>query len=225
MTLLWPIFFSALSALGTASISGRVELTGTKVQDRSGVVLWLEPVQTDAPRPVAPHVSILQKDKTFQPHVLAVPVGTVVDFPNLDPIFHNAFSSFDGKIFDVGLYPPGSSRSVRFDRPGIVRVFCNIHPLMSAVIVVVNSPWFAVSSRDGSFEFPGVPAGDYMLHLYHERATSQTLAALTSPISIHDQRLEIPPIAISETGYLPAPHKNKFGKDYPNQSSYPGRTQ
>jgi len=111
-----------------------------------------------------------QKDKTFIPHILAIRTGATVDFPNFDPIFHNAFSNYDGKIFDVGLYPPGSSRSVNFSRPGVVRVFCNIHAAMSALIVVLNTPYFTTSRKDGMFELPAVPAGEYWLRIFHERS-------------------------------------------------------
>ncbi len=90
---------------------------------------------------------MLQKNKMFTPHILPIVAGTAVDFPNSDPIFHNAFSSYDGQIFDVGLYPPGSSKSVRFGRPGVVRVFCNIHPAMSAIILVLQC--IAVFRADG----------------------------------------------------------------------------
>jgi plastocyanin len=219
----WPslIFFSLLPGLLTAAtVMGRIELTGTRVKDMSGVVVWLDPGAAAQSQLSAGHAVMKQKDKTFLPHILTVESGTTVDFPNMDPIFHNAFSSFDGKIFDVGLYPPGTSRSVRFDREGVVRVFCNIHSAMSAVIVVLNHPWFATSSRDGSFQIHDVPEGDYTLRVYHERATPATLAALTRPIAIKQDRVGLPAIAISETGYLPAPHKNKFGKDYPKSTVY-----
>ena len=122
---------------------------------------------------------MIQKDKMFTPHVLAVPVGGSVSFPNLDPIFHNAFSNFNGQIFDVGLYKPGSSRTVAFKRAGIVRVFCNIHPQMSAVIVVLDTPYFAVSNKAGAFEIADVPPGEYQLHVFHERAAEETLDSLT----------------------------------------------
>jgi plastocyanin len=218
------IAFGVFSSLAAgATFSGRVDLTGTKVKDLSGVVVWLEPVGVTAGNTDTTenrHVAMTQKNKTFVPHILAVSAGTTVDFPNQDPIFHDAFSSFDGKVFDVGLYPPGTSRSVRFDRGGVVRVFCNIHPSMSAVIVVVKTPWFAVSAHDGSYQIDGVPEGDYTLRVYHERATPATLNALTRPLSIKQEHSSAPPIAISETGYLPAPHKNKFGKDYPNVIIY-----
>jgi hypothetical protein len=97
---------------------------------------------------------MIQKNKMFTPHVLAVPLSGSVSFPNLDPIFHNAFSNFNGQIFDVGLYKPGSSRTVVFKRAGIVRVFCNIHPQMSAVIAVLDTPYFAVSNKPAHSRLP-----------------------------------------------------------------------
>ena len=217
------IFFSFLCSflhlLTAATVTGHIQLTGTRVKDLSGVVIALDPA---TPPPAHPngHALMKQKDKTFLPHILAVESGTTVDFPNHDPIFHNAFSSFDGKVFDVGLYPPGTSRSVRFDREGIVRVFCNIHSAMSAVIVVLDHPWFSTTDRDGAFKIQGVPEGDYTLRVYHERATPAILAALTHPVSIRQEHTELPLISISETGYLPMPHKNKYGKDYPHTTVY-----
>jgi plastocyanin len=214
------IFSSAFaSLLSAATVTGRVGLTGTRVKDFSGVVISLDPGAPAPPHPGS-HAVMTQKNKTFLPHILAIEAGTTVDFPNLDPIFHNAFSNFDGKVFDVSLYPPGTSRSVRFDRAGIVRVFCNIHSAMSAVIVVLNYPWFVISTRDGSFQIQGVPEGDYTLRVYHERATPATLASLAHPVSVKQERCELPRILISETGYLPAPHKNKFGKEYPHDTTY-----
>ena len=166
-----------------------------------------------------------QKNKKFIPHILAIPVGSTVDFPNSDPIFHNAFSNFEGKVFDIGLYAPGTSRSVRFDRPGVVRVFCNIHSTMSAVIVVLNTPYFAETNRDGNYHIPNVPVGEYILRLFHERASASTIEALVRRVNVRDNTAVIPPIAISESGFLPLRHKNKYGKEYPpaqEDSFYPG---
>ena len=87
----------------------------------------------------------MQKDKTFTPHLLVIPTGSTVDFPNLDPFFHNVFSEFNGKRFDLGLYESGSSRTVHFDHDGVSYIFCNIHPEMSAVIVTLSTPYFGVS--------------------------------------------------------------------------------
>jgi hypothetical protein len=156
-----------------------------------------------------------QKDKHFVPHVLAIRAGTPVSFPNLDPIFHSAFSNFSGQVFDLGLYAPGSSRNITFSRVGVVRIFCNIHPAMSAVIVVLKHPWFAISDSTGGFAISGVPPGEYSVHVFHERATEKTLEALARKIAVGDSNLELPELTISETGYLEAPHKNKYGQDYP----------
>jgi hypothetical protein len=161
----------------------------------------------------------------FTPHVLPVLNGTTVDFPNSDPIFHNAFSSYNGQIFDVGLYPPGTSRAVRFTRPGVLRVFCNIHPTMSAIILVLNTPYFVRTAKNGSFEM-NVPPGEYDLSFFHERSTEQELTGLERRVLVTEPALRVSPVMISEAGYLVAPHKNKYGHDYPPSSDdqvfYPG---
>ena len=157
--------------------------------------------------------------------VLPIMIGTTIDFPNYDPIFHNAFSNYNGQIFDIGLYPPGTTKSIVFRREGVVRVFCNIHPTMSAVIVVLKSPYFCVSNKNGELQMTGVPAGSFRVHVFHERATEQTLAALTRTVEISEERAQLPPISVSESGYLQVPHTNKYGKDYAPDSDaigYPG---
>lgn len=212
-------------------ICGKVVLRDSRVEDvkkrgnYSGIVVSLAPIAQTVATPPPRHCRMLQKDKTFTPHILPILAGTVVDFPNADPIFHSAFSSYSGQIFDIGLYPPGETRSVRFKRPGIVRVFCNIHPSMSAVIVVLNTPYFAATQADGSFRIDA-PPGDYELNLFHERATQATLNLLAQRITVQATSVELPEIVISESGYVATPHKNKFGKDYPPGSGddavYPG---
>jgi plastocyanin len=222
------IFFSAACALA-ADVSGVVELTDSraasvrKQRDFSGVAVWLEPAAPVALTPEAQ--SIVQKGKKFTPHITIVPTGSSVDFPNLDPIFHNAFSNVAGQPFDTGLYPPGGTRRVRFQRPGIVRVFCNIHSTMSAVILVVDSPYFALTDRSGAYRIRGVAPGEYTLRVWHERATAEVLAALSRKVLIGGDT-SVAPLAISEAGYLAAPHKNKHGLDYPpapeELGPYPG---
>ncbi len=235
MTLLWRICFSALlaSALQAATVKGRVQLENsressvTKRRDYSGVVLWLAPAEgrESALTPRVASATMVQKNKTFSPHILAVEVGASVAFPNYDPIFHNAFSSYDGRVFDLGLYPPGTTRSVKFDRPGIVRVFCNIHSSMSAVIVVVAGPWFATTAAAGNFEIADVPAGEYTLNVFHERAAPETLNALQRQVALGGGPLDLGLLRISEAGYLPLPHRNKYGADYgsenENNRAYP----
>lgn len=224
MILAWRTFFSALAVsalLCGATVEGRVDLKDSrnpavrKGADYSGVVVWCKPINAPTVTRIAnAHARMLQKNKMFIPHVLPVLVGTTVDFPNSDPIFHNAFSSYNGQIFDVGLYPPGTARSVLFKRPGVVRVFCNIHSSMSAVIVVLDTPYFAVTNASGAFRIADVPAGDYDLHVFHERTLAGTLRALDRRVSVTEGSLNLDTITISEGGFLPIPHLNKFGRDY-----------
>jgi plastocyanin len=208
------------AVLQAAAVSGKISLVGSKDKrvrsgrDLSGVVLWLEPTNGERPGVRPRSATMVQRDKTFSPHVLAIPVGSTVEFPNFDPIYHNAFSNYHGQVFDVGLYPPGSTRTVRFRREGIVRVFCNIHPTMSAVIAVLGTPWFAVSEQDGTYRIPDVPAGEYTLKIFHERATAATLELVERRVIVSADTA-VPDIAISEAGYIPLPHKNKYGRDYP----------
>ncbi|MBY0494683.1 MAG: hypothetical protein K2Y23_10745 [Cyanobacteria bacterium] len=115
------------------------------------------------------HASIAQKDEQFAPHVVAVTTGSSVAFPNEDPFFHNVFSLSRGATFNLGRYPSGSSRSQTFNQPGIVKVFCEIHSHMSAVIRVFNHGWFTVPNEDGTFVIDGVPPGDHTLVAWHER--------------------------------------------------------
>jgi plastocyanin len=225
--MIWrSLIFSSLvlwcsGAGNSATISAKVELAFShdpnvrKHLDYSGVVVWLEPVSGAGATPQARHAEMLQKNKTFSPHVLAITLGTTVDFPNRDFIFHNAFSNYNGETFDIGLYPPHTTKAIAFNRPGVVRVFCNIHPTMSAVIVVLKSPYFSVSDRSGAIQIADVPPGSYRLRVFHERATEQTLEALSRIVEVPPEGLQVPAISVSESGYLQLPHKNKFGKEYP----------
>jgi len=220
MTSRWLISFSlATAGLWGATLTGKVELSGSqdpsvrKDRNYAGVVVWLERVGAVS-RPAPIKTEMIQKNKTFLPHVLAIPVGSTVSFPNYDPIFHNAFSNYSGQVFDVGLYPPGTTRNVAFRKAGIVRVFCNIHPAMSALIVVLDSSYYAVTNRAGAFTLRDVPPGQYSLHVFHERATDDVLKALSRRISVSEDET-LPPPGVSETGYVMTPHSNKFGKEYP----------
>src|SRR4051812_26785156 len=167
-------FSLALARLHAAQVSGTVQVKDSHVEavakngDYSGIVISLQPLGQPAPPAPAAHAVMAQKNKMFMPHVLPVLAGSTIDFPNFDPIFHNAFSSYSGQVFDVGLYPPGKSRSVRFVRPGVVRVFCNIHPSMSAVILVLSTPYFTKTGRDGSYSLD-LPPGTYDMSIFHER--------------------------------------------------------
>jgi plastocyanin len=135
-------------------VSGLVRLAGRPAPD---AVVWLEHVRlSGAPRQTA---VLDQRNLTFSPRVLAISVGTAVSMPNSDRVFHNVFSFRDGKRFDLGLYPVGLSKTVVFDRAGVSRVFCNIHPNMAAYVVAVDSDVFAVSDKVGAFTLTRVPDG------------------------------------------------------------------
>lgn len=236
MTCRWLICFSfAVACAPAATLSGKVELRDSQISavkkglDQSGVVVSFVPVKQLAGAAItvpAKHATMLQKNKIFQPHVLPVQVGTQIDFPNDDPIFHNAFSNYSGQVFDVGLYPPGSKRTVKFPKPGVVRVFCNIHAAMSAVIVVLETPYFGTSGKDGGWQVD-LPPGEYEMRVFHERAKETTLRALSHRVTVGAQGQTMPSVSISEAGYLPDAHTNKFGKPYAEGSGddknyYPG---
>jgi hypothetical protein len=164
-------------------------------------------------------LQLAQKNKQFIPHTLAVQVGSVVDFPNLDPFFHNVFSRFNGKSFDLGLYESGSSRSVHFDRPGVSYIFCNIHPEMSAVVVSVPTPYFAVSSPAGNLVIHDVPPGAYIMHVWAMGNSDTSLATAGRRVSVSGPSLDLGTIEIE--GAVPAAHKNKFGEDYEEKKPSP----
>ena len=219
-------FAQAGTVVGEFELTGSREATVLKQKDYSGVVVWLEPVNGTAPIATRRTFTINQKNKRFSPHVVVMPQGSELTFPNNDPIFHNAFSTFSGQPFDTGLYPPGGTQKVVFRRSGIVRVFCNIHSNMSAVVVVTPSPWFAVSGKDGRFSILNVPAGEYQLKIWHERSTDTATKTAERRIRVGDSATPLGPMQISETGYVGLPHKDKYGKDYPavpnERMLYPG---
>jgi len=180
----------------------------------SDVLVWLTPVNPPASfQPPAPgRFRMTQKNKSFEPRLLVIPLGSTVTFPNLDPFFHNVFSQFDGKRFDLGLYEAGSTRDVRFDHQGVSYIFCNIHPEMSAVIITVTSPWYAISSG-GSILLKGVSPGTYEVHVWASGADARQLDALTHRVRIAPDADNLGTISIVTDG-RPATHKNKFGDDY-----------
>jgi plastocyanin len=185
----------------------------------SEVVVWLKPVDpTVAVSMDDVHnrgkFQLVQHNKTFHPHVLVVPVGSLVDFPNRDPFFHNVFSLFDGKRFDLGLYEAGATNSVIFDRVGVSFLFCNIHPEMSAVVIAVDTPYFGISGRSGNISIPNVPEGKYVLHVWYERGVPEDLKDLTRTISISSASRDLGAVNILENPNFSPTHKNKYGQDY-----------
>jgi len=152
-------------AAGADVVNGRVRLAGAPQKD---AVVWLSGTPSG---PVVPRRIVLdQRNMAFLPHVLGVPVGTRVEMPNNDRVFHNVFSFKDGKRFDLGLYPVGTSKFVTFDQPGLSRIFCNIHPTMAAYVMAVDSSLVGVSDADGKLEIAGARPGRYEYHAWRPGA-------------------------------------------------------
>jgi plastocyanin len=165
--------------------------SGEALKDYSEVVAWLVPVrtlQTASLNTDRPHYRMMQRDKMYEPHLLVVPAGSIVEFQNRDPWFHNTFSISGNKRFDLGPNRAGGQKTVRFDRAGVAYVFCNIHPQMAAVVLTVESPYFGVSDKAGHISIGNVPPGAYVLHVWYENAASQTLKTLHRAIVLGDDR-------------------------------------
>lgn len=175
-------FFMIILHTGSG-VTVAATLVGTVTDaGQSGVrdaVVWAEPI---GPLPTFPppqqHAEMAQVNLAFTPPVLPVLVGTTVDFPNRDRVYHSVFSFSRQQRFEIGLYPPGMSRSVTFDKVGQVKLFCNIHDRMYGAILVLPTPYFSRTAADGTFTIPGIPAGDYTVNVWHERlqGTSRTVS-------------------------------------------------
>lgn len=181
----------------------------------SPAVAWLVPVDAPVAKPAETRTfRMVQKNKRFDPHLMVVPVGSYVEFPNLDPFFHNVFSLYNGKRFDLGLYETGSERGVRFDREGVSYIFCNIHPEMGAVILALATPYYAVS-HDGVITIPHVPAGRYTLNVWSEGATADSLSQARRVAMITSSGANLGSITLSAAPSPAHHHANKFGDSYP----------
>jgi len=181
-------------------------------------VVWLEP-QAGTPVlafPAHGRYTLLQKNRMFTPHLQVIPVGSVVQFPNADPFFHNVFSLFDGRRFDLGLYEAGSSRSVTFSREGVSYIFCNIHPEMSAVVLTLSTPLYAVDTVGEPFVLRDVPPGDYKLNLWVEGVPQPALDSLARHIHVPSHTVDLGDVSVP-SGKGPLDHSNKFGAAYDRQ--------
>ena len=206
----------------TSKVAGHVELprSGSATR-RPAVVVWLNSVDAStALAPASPgHFTLVQKNRTFLPHLLVVPLGSVVSFPNADPFFHNVFSLFNGKRFDLGLYEAGSTKEDIFSREGVSYIFCNIHPEMSAVVLALRTPFVASLDNSTSFAFPKVPSGDYDLNVWIEGTSQPALDRLARRIHVRAGVESNTVIDASSAPRLPEQHMNEFGKPYEHDSS------
>lgn len=189
---------------------------GHRLKDASRIVIWLSPlgVPIEARKQKPGEIpQLVQHNKSFHPSLIVIPVGGKVEFPNHDPFFHNVFSLFDGKRFDLGLYEGGTTRFVQFDKPGISYIFCNIHAEMSAVVIALATPYYAISDVHGDISIPDVSPGRYYVHIFHSGVSQDALHALEREITVSDGDTTIGNFFLNELDVLVA-HKNKYGRDY-----------
>lgn len=213
----------AAGRLEAADVTGKVQIISEKKEDASGVVVSLTPLssaQAASLRQAPIHSTLTQKDKKFTPHLLVIPPGSVVDFPNRDPFFHNVFSLFEGKRFDLGLYESGTTRSVKFDRPGVSYIFCNIHPQMNAIVISLGTPYYSLANANGSVKIPNVESGEYVLQIWAEGLNSEEMGKLSRRVSVGQDPVQLGVLQVPSGENL-AQHKNKYGRDYDSTATSP----
>lgn len=202
--------------LAGSALAGDVRVTVSVVTPEkktvpgAGAVVWV--VNAAAAKQAAPSAKprIASKSKRFDPHVAVVPAGGTVQFPNLDGIYHNVFSLSEKARFDLGLYRNGASRAMTFENPGLVKIYCNIHPQMAAVLLVIDGGIWAQAGADGTAVLAGVPAGKTTVRAWDEKG-----GEFTAVVDVPETGTV--PLAVTLDGSLwrEIAHKNKYGKDYP----------
>jgi plastocyanin len=219
-----PIHALALNAQSeVGEVHVHIALAAGQLKGHSpAAVVWLTPMSDEnSGSTLRPgHFTLIQKNRMFMPHLLVVPVGSVVSFPNADPFFHNVFSYFNGKRFDLGLYEAGKSKDVVFSREGVSYIFCNIHPEMSAVVLALSTPFFGTANQDENVHMESIPAGEYEMHVWIEGLTQPDLARMVRHIHLSPGQSESISLDARELSREPAGHLNKFGQPY-DQSPKP----
>jgi len=221
----WVALLSA--AASTATAQGRVRVTGRVTMlekggkpspDLAAAVVSLEGAARGGggggAAPAQPTtVDIAISDKEYVPRVVVVPVGSTARFTNRDPFDHNVFSASDSNAFDLGQYGRGEAKSQLFTHPGVVRVFCNVHPRMVAFVDVMSTRTYTQPASDGSFAIADVAPGVYTLRVWHERSPQVVRELRVTAAGASEIELEL-----DARGFHWAPHKNKYGKDYPTNA-------
>jgi len=211
-------------------VTGHVELIapGERISKigQGNTAVWLTPLGGSTAGPfrgdskLAPR--LVQRNKAFEPRIVILRAGTAVEFPNHDPFFHNVFSLFEGKRFDLGLYEAGGTRIVHFDRVGISYIFCNIHPDMSAVVIAVPTTYYTLSDASGNVTIHGVPPGRYLLHIWNERGLPEATGDGARELTVSAPTTSFGSVRMSISASPEPSHKNKYGRDYdPSSPSNP----
>lgn len=179
------LLFSGILLAQESRVRGSVRVLHRAAESGNGdVVIWLTPIQSTGAASPGPTARLLQKNKKFIPHVIAVTQGTQIEFPNQDLFFHSVFSIHQGKTIDLGLYESGAARKIRFNQPGVSYIFCKIHPEMSAVVVVLQTRFFAITDAEGNFQISHVPPGRYKFEVWHELAAKEELNGQTRELEV-----------------------------------------
>jgi plastocyanin len=194
-------------------LTGRVVVKGRAPNTNLPTIVYAESLDGGA-RPQARRFTLRQEKKSFHPRFQVIPVGSTVDFPNEDSVFHNVFSLNPPERFDLGLYRAGASKSQTFKEPGEYRVFCNIHPQMSAVILVVPTSNYVEADASGNYRLD-VPAGRYRLTAWSERSEP-----VSAEVTVGAGTTTFPELTLDESRAVKGPHTNKFGQAYPK--AHPG---
>jgi len=202
----------SLPLVAQGTVAGRVAITerpGEKSTDIGNAIIYLVRTDSASAPTQSRQATIAMNGRTFVPRVQVVTPGSRVEFPNQDPFSHNIFSTTPGAVFDLGLYPTGKSKTVSFRRTGVFPVYCNIHPRMTAFVVVAPTPWFTQAGADGRWSITNVPAGTYTVHVWHERTEEVKQA-----VRVGASGQSVVEVTLDARGFRFAQHKNKFGKEY-----------
>lgn len=204
--------FASAPILSSATVSGKISFLTKRGQHPvvAETLVWLEPAEGRLAKSVATTAEMITRGKALSPHVLAIPVGSTVTFPNFDPISHNLFSLSPNNSFDLGLYRRGSGKSHKFDTPGLVSVYCNVHPNMSAVIWVMDTPYFAFADPSGTYSIPDVPAGRYRLLAWNEQSGQVESPVDVAVAGVTGQTA----LLLDSRNYRYVQHLDKSGKPY-----------
>lgn len=203
--------------LAAQQVTGKARVSGRK-DAALGTIVYAEPL--DAPsKPKAQRAKMAQKDKAFVPRVVAVPAGSKVDFPNEDHFYHNVFSLAAPEPFDLGLYKSGASKSKTFKQPATYRVFCNIHPQMTAVLLVLPTEFITEADAEGNYRLD-LPPGRYRITAWSERSKPSS-----TEVTVAAGGITVPELALDESQFVELPHKNKYGQDYPQIPPLPAKKQ